>query len=46
MTHQNQSTDLNEAVQLLADNGFEGMAKYVAKRLSQFASADAPSARQ
>ena len=26
MTHQNQSTDLNEAVQLLADNGFEGMA--------------------
>ena len=26
MTHQNQSTDLNEAVQLLANNGFEGMA--------------------
>lgn len=26
MTHQIQSTDLNEAVQLLADNGFEGMA--------------------
>jgi transposase-like protein len=26
MTHQNQSTDLNEAVQLLADNGFDGMA--------------------
>jgi len=26
VTHQNQSTDLNEAVQLLANNGFEGMA--------------------
>lgn len=26
MTHQNQSTDLQDAVQLLADNGFEGMA--------------------
>lgn len=26
MTHQNQSTDLHDAVQLLADNGFEGMA--------------------
>ena len=26
MTHQIQSTDLNNAVQLLADNGFEGMA--------------------
>ena len=26
MTHQIQSTDLNDAVQLLADNGFEGMA--------------------
>ena len=26
MTHQNQSTELHDAVQLLADNGFEGMA--------------------
>jgi hypothetical protein len=26
MTHPIQSTDLNHAVQLLADNGFEGMA--------------------
>ncbi len=26
MTHQMQSNDLNDAVQLLADNGFEGMA--------------------
>ena len=27
MTHQNQSSELNEAVQLLAENGFEGMAE-------------------
>jgi putative transposase len=29
MTHQIQSTDLNNAVQLLADNGFEGMASAI-----------------
>ena len=29
MTHQIQSTDLNNAVQLLADNGFEGMASVI-----------------
>jgi hypothetical protein len=27
MTHQNESNQLNEAVQLLAENGFEGMAQ-------------------
>ena len=35
MTHQNQSSELNEAVQLLAENGFEGMAdRHCAKGFS------------
>jgi hypothetical protein len=36
VTYHNQSTDLNEAVQLLADNGFAGMAGDVQILLTSF----------